>query len=362
VVAALACSGGGKSEDGPQAPVTFGLIVPLTGSAAEFGIHEQNAALILRDELKESDGVQIELAIEDSKGEPTTGLSAFRKILSTQPPVGVYTELSSVSLAIAPVAQENRTIMISVAANPALTKSNSYAFRNFPDANRQAVQMAAETVSSLGIKRVAIFHVLDDFGESMKEAYGAEVASLGGKVVANESFPPDGTDLKAQAAKLIAARPEAIYVVGYGQPLGTALRQLREQGFEGRLLSGLEVAFEDVLTSARGAANDVIYLDVGFDPYSDDPKVAAFVKTYETRFNKTPSMVAALAYDGLTLLAEAVAAVGSDPDRLRDHLMGVSGHPGLCGEIHITEDRDIITPLVMKILEDGKPHLWKPSQ
>jgi branched-chain amino acid transport system substrate-binding protein len=340
------------------------MIIPLTGSAAEFGEHERNAALLVQAKVREQGGIngrQLDLQIEDSQGMPRVGVNALHKLLLEHRPVALFSELSVVSLAIAPLAEKSRLVMFSIAASPDLTRLNRYAFRNFPAAERQGREMATHTAHTLRVSKVAIFYVNDDFGLSLRDAFKGQFAPLGGSVLGTEPFESSGKDFRSEIAKLISYHPQAIYIVGYGKPLGIALKQLREAGFQGFVLGGLEVSFEDVLTVARNAAEGVIYLDVAFDPGGNDPIAREFVREYRSAYGKTPSMVAAMAYDAISLIADAVRHVGTDPDAMRAYLLQVRSFPGACGTLAINQNRDVIQPLVMKQIQNGKPTRWLPT-
>jgi branched-chain amino acid transport system substrate-binding protein len=346
----------------PAKEVKIGMIVPLTGSAAEFGQNERNAGLILQDKINAKGGIsggKLKLVIEDSQSEPKGGINAIQKMLLSDKPIGVFTDLSSVALSIAPTAQEKKIIMVSIAANPDLTNANKYAFRDFPTADRLAKEMATYVYKKLDVKKTAIFYINDDFGIGHNNSFKSEFTKIGGTITSSETFDPDGSDFRAEVTKILSGSPEGVYTIGYGKPLGFAIKQLREMGFKGKIMSGLEVSFSDVLTIAKNAADGTVYLDIAFDPRSNDPTVKEFVTEYRKRFGKDPSMVAALGYDGLSLLTDAISKVGDDPDKIREYLLKVTDYRGVCGTLSIQSNRDIIHPLAMKEIKKGESILVK---
>lgn len=341
--------------------IKIGAIVPLTGSAAEFGIHEQNALVMLEEEINSNNGVNgklVSITFEDSQGDPKTGVSALQKLILGGKPIAIFSELSAVSVALSPVTKKHQIIQLSVAANPDVSRLSEYAFRVFPDANKQAEKFATVVKERLNVDRVGFLFVNDEFGRSMKESFESRFTQLGGMVVAVEGFEADSKDVRTQVLKIIAKKPEAVYVIGYGKPLGIAIKQMREMGYEGTILSGLEVGFEDVLVVAGEAAEGVVYLDIPFDPYSEDPKIKEFIDKYYDRYGILPMMTAPLAYDSISLVVKAIEEVGEDPAKIRDFLLSIKDWEGVSGKFSISEEGDFVFELVLKIIKDGKPKVF----
>ena len=117
----IACPGG-KSE------IKIGAILTLSGEAAPYGQSAKNA---LEMGLKEAraDGSlkdrEVSLVFEDDRLDPKTGVSAFRKLVETDKVTSVIGPMmSSVALAIAPVANDKKVILLSPSASsPSLTEA-----------------------------------------------------------------------------------------------------------------------------------------------------------------------------------------------------------------------------------------------
>src|SRR5437870_11933700 len=72
--------------------VRIGVILPLTGSAAQWGGPARDATMMAADEINSNGGIggrKISLEIEDDKCDPTTGVSAMQKILASGKPVAI---------------------------------------------------------------------------------------------------------------------------------------------------------------------------------------------------------------------------------------------------------------------------------
>jgi len=95
---------------------------------------------------------------------------------------------------------------------------------------------------------------------------------------------------------------------------------------------------------------------------ANDPQnkvVTQFIKDYKAAYGQSPSTFAGHAYDAFTIAVNALKQAGTDPNKLRDAIEGVSNWPGISGVFTMTpEDHSGLTKdaLVMVTVDNGK---WK---
>ena len=84
----------------------------------------------------------------------------------------------------------------------------------------------------------------------------------------------------------------------------------------------------------------------------------AFLKTFRAKYSGAiPDSNAALGYDAIKVLADAIARAGStDGATIRDALAATKNFPGLTGHITIDAQRNASKPLVILVVHDGQPH------
>ncbi len=93
---------------------------------------------------------------------------------------------------------------------------------------------------------------------------------------------------------------------------------------------------------------EVIYVATAFAPDKDAPRGAAFIQKYREAFKEEPDVAAALGYECLQILADALKRVESPvvhPDKLRDALRDTKDVPGLAGPLTVTADQHVRRPL-----------------
>jgi len=337
--------------------VRIGAILPLTGSAAQWGGPARDGAQLAVDEVNSNGGIKgqkIALDIEDDKCDPTTGVSAMQKLLATTKPIVVDGAVcSSVSLAIAPIAEENKTVLISPASTtPLLTHAGDYVFRVIPtDALRGKV--FAEYMYSQGIKDVSILYINNEGGVGNKDTFTENFSRLGGKVISTEAYPQDTRDIRSQLTKIKQTRPSALVVVSYPDDTPIVMRQAQE------LAVGLPMFFQTealddpaVIQKAGSAAEGATYV---LPAKAEGPVPDAFAKAYKKRYGRDPETFAAESYDVIKLTAQVL---GESPTissgALKDGLRKIQGYLGASGTITFDANGDVIKPMAIKKISNGK--------
>jgi branched-chain amino acid transport system substrate-binding protein len=106
---------------------------------------------------------------------------------------------------------------------------------------------------------------------------------------------------------------------------------------------GASALYSPQLIQLGGTSVNGIYSNVSFFAKDQDPRVHGYVTTFEKRYGNTPNFAAALAYDCVYLLADAVKrAKVVDRAAVRDALATTKDFKGLAGSITFTPERDAI--------------------
>ena len=237
----------GCQKKAEEKVVKIGGLMPLSGDGAKYGQSAKSGIDLAIEGINAKGGVKghkIEVIYEDSQGLPTTGVSAFQKLItSNEKPAVIGGLFSSVTLAIAPIANREHVVVLSPTSSaPAITKAGDYIFRNCASDIFEGEIMARAAKETLGLTRIAIIYINNDYGVGIKNVFKKEFTVLGGKLVAEEAFPQGATDFRTQITKVKQFNPEAVYIIGYRE-LGSLLKQAKELGLNVQFLS--TVMFED---------------------------------------------------------------------------------------------------------------------
>jgi branched-chain amino acid transport system substrate-binding protein len=323
------------------------------GSNAKDGI--ELAAKELNDSSSKTGGTAIRLVVEDSKGEPQQAVSALQKLVTVDRVSCVIGDVaSSATLAMAPIANRNKVVLLSPAASaPAITTAGEFVFRDWPSDAFEASVMAGY-MKEKPYRKIAVLFVNNDYGQAMLHSFTSLITSFGGSIVATESFQDNSTDLRAQITKLAAVHPEVVYLISYPKDTIVFLRQYTELGVHIPLVSTSSFQDPRILESEGATAEGVVFTSP-IPPAKEDPVVAGFRASYVKMFGKDPGLVADYGYDALKLLAEAARISGGiDGEHLRSGLEKIKDFHGASGLINFDRNGDVLKAAGLKTVKDGK--------
>src|SRR5439155_2924132 len=108
-----------------------------------------------------------------------------------------------------------------------------------------------------------------------------------------------------------------------------------------------------------------VYVALPYVPGEDSAQNKKFVNKYQERFKETPDFHAALAYDGIRVLFEAMRRSKSvQPGKIRDEFATSksAAFDSLSGPLTFDRSHAAERKLFIVRLEDGKPAASKPYQ
>lgn len=347
-------AGCGKNEN---ETIKIGAILPLTGSAAQWGTPCKNASMIAVDEINSEGGIngkKIEITFEDTQAEPAKGVSAIQKLIDTEKPVAILGAVaSSVSLAIAPIAEKNKVVVISPAStSPKLTDAGDYFFRVIPT-DKLRSEVFANYIFNKGIKTLDIVYINNEGGVGAVTAFVNEYNRLGGKILVQEGYTPSVKDFKTQLTKSKRSKSEAIMIVSYPEDTALLLRQIKELNVNKKVFA-LTEALDDpaVVQDAGGAAEGVEYIV----PAPAEGEVAdKFANEYKAKYGVAPPTFAAESYDVIYLLKKVILGLKDvTSENIKNALYNVKDFNGASGKITFDKKGDVIKPMAIKIVKNDK--------
>jgi branched-chain amino acid transport system substrate-binding protein len=335
------------------AQVKIGVTISSTGPAASLGIPEKNAIALLPREIA---GKRVDYVILDDASDTNTTVTNTRKLIAEEKVDAIIGSTTTPnSLAMLDVVGEGKTPAISLASSNRIIEpmdaNRAWMFKT-PQTDTMMATAIAQHMSDSGVKSMGYIGFNDALGESFLAEVSkfAEVKKV--KVIAVERYNRTDTSVTGQVLKLIAARPDAIVIGGFGTPAALPVKALVERGYKGRIYHNHGVANSDFLRVC-GKDCEGTYLATGPVmvpgqlPDSNPTKKAAldFSKKYEAIHG--PGSVAAFAsyaWDAGLLLQRAIpdalkkAQPGTPEFRaaLRDALEGIRDLPTTNGVVNMS--------------------------
>jgi len=245
-------------------------------------------------------------------------------------------------LAMADVANELEVPQICLAPVAVPADKNKYVF-GVAQSVPVMVSVLVEHMKKNNVKTLAYIGYADGWGDLCWNAIEKLAGQAGINIVAQERFNRPDTSVAAQVLKIMAARPDAVFVGASSTPATLPHITLKERGFAGNIYHTHGILGPDFLR-VGGAAVEGAYATSGplivADELADSnpiKKVALdFFKAYEKNYPQVRNSFAGYSNDSMLFLgaalpkAMAAAKPGSVEFRrsLRDGLEGIKGLVG----------------------------------
>ena len=236
----------------------------------------------------------------------------------------------------------------------------------------QGKVLARYAATELNVTQIA---VLVDQGseraQMLAEAFQREFAEAGKKEPLKLSY---GTDVKRadfkladRLSQLSAEMPRAVLVAGSKGDLRQVFDALKQQADKAKqplpnvLYGGEDGSLRPSEWSLlpRKTGDGGVYLASAFGLEKDNAVLEEFAGRYRKQFQEEPDVHAALAYEGMKLLADALQRAPESAPKLRDELFKIKDFPGLAGPLNLDSDQVITRSLYILRMDQGQMTVMK---
>ncbi|MDR2808709.1 MAG: ABC transporter substrate-binding protein [Spirochaetaceae bacterium] len=341
--------------------ITIGGIFPLSGSVAVYGVEARNGIELAIEEINGAGGIngkKLVLISEDDEGNAEKTVNAYKKLTTQNGAKIIIGSLTSgCTAAISSLAQAQKVLLLAPAATmESITDAGDYVFRACFIDPFQGTVGGAFAATNLKVRRAAILYDNgNDYSVGLMENFITAFQSAGGTVVASESYLTGDVDFNAQLTKIKNTNPDLVYLPDYYATVSLIAKQLRAQGINTPIVGAdgwggiTENAGDEVL---NGFYSDHYASD------STDPKVVNFVKAYQAKYNSVPVSFAALGYDSLYMIKDAIIRAGStEAAAVRDALLKTNGSYVTGNLTFDTKRNPIKSAVMMEVVKNSSGKL-----
>jgi branched-chain amino acid transport system substrate-binding protein len=342
-------------------PILVGHYASLTGKEAAFGQSAAKGVDLAIEEINAHGGVlnrPLALRRDDIQSKAGEAATVVKKLITRDRVIAVLGgNASTNSLEAAPICQAARVPMIAISStNPRVTAAGSYIFRTcFIDPFQGAV-LAKFARETLRVRRVALLtSVSAPYSVGLSDVFRQQFTAGGGEIAGELKYAEGDKDFKAQLTAIRALKPEAIAATGYYSEAALICKQARDLGLSIPIIGG-DGWEAPQLIELGGKAVEGTFYSTHYSSESPAPEVREFIAKFQARFHgETPDAIAALGYDTVLLLADALRRAGTTAGpALRDALAATKDFPGITGRTTIDAQRNAAKPAVIITVKDGK--------
>jgi branched-chain amino acid transport system substrate-binding protein len=338
--------------------IKVGLNVPITGDIPKVGEGSKFAAQLWLEDINKAGGLEVggkkypvELVIEDNESKAESAVKAQTKMITEDEVIAIVgPQASSQAIPAGGVAQNYETPMISPwSTNPNTTKGRPYVFRGCFLDPFQGPVVANFVKDKFGFQKAAVlFDVASDYPKGLAEVFKQAWEKLNGagSVVAYESFTTKDTDFSSQLTKIINSGADFLFTPQYYNEVALIVKQAHELGWN-KPIVGSDSWGSAETVNLCGKDCYGLYFSTHFAAAGAEGDTKVFIDRYKKAYGYVPDDVAALTWDSLRLVQQAIQDAGTvtgtikkDRKAVRDALARIKNFKGITGNMTFTEDGD----------------------
>jgi len=317
-------------------PIKIGVINMLTGPFAEGGSFQVNGLQLALEDVNKAGGIlghPVELRTEDNASTNPGTVLAFSKLFTDPAIKAIVGPIASTQIQAASPAIAKAGIPTMIGGtDPSLTRvNNKWVFRARPNDLYSSKVIADFGVNTLKLKKWAIVHATDAFGQGGAKALTEALQALGVTPILDQGYTSNTQDF---APIVLAIKKSGAEVLGTYMtvPADQAIfaKQLRQLGVNIQWVGSPTTA----AVTTRNLAGEALYGSYAVADFNAEANEAAreFTKRYRERFGIYPDNFASWSYDALHILALAMNNANStEPEAVRKAILAIKGYQGLEG-------------------------------
>ncbi|AGZ42352.1 branched-chain amino acid ABC transporter substrate-binding protein [Actinoplanes friuliensis] len=369
VLAALAGCGG--ADDPATAPaaapdvIRLGTLVPLTGRSSPSGEAMVKAAQLAVSEANKAGGVlgrQIELVVGDDACDPGTAVTAARTLVGKDIAVSVGGYCSSATVPTLKIFRDAQVPMIVAQSNSTDLLSPGYdsVFLVCGTVTAEA-DFAVDWFKKLGGKKLAVVHDGTSFPITLAQSTVTAAKRVGGLTVTDELELSQGAPSYTRiAASVIAGKADTVYFTGYYAEANQLIKDLRDEGFRGRIAVGDGATDGPLLANLTPAQSKDVYGTALLFP-EFMPELADWSARYRAANGTAPGPSTVEAYDAVNVALDAIKRAGSlDHEAIRKAI-STTDMTSMSGPMSFHPDGTRVTPKFLLLRAAGDTFELEPT-
>ena len=348
------------TEAPPPEPIKIGQLSDMTSTFTPWGVQIRDGMALAAKEINEAGGVNgrmIEIVVMDSENDADIGVDRFERLVEDDVVAVGGLVSSGVGASVAPVAEEMQVplFLVKSGTEAALTADSRYTFRACLVAAPMTAGPILQYAQEQGFTKVGAIVADYPWGHSQKSAIENTFEGSGIDIHIEVAPVPPSTDFTPFVRAM--ADFDAELIVSTGHPPGTSAIVALSADLHDVPVTGAwqppTLAVGGLQDLAIGRYSDFACADYFSDSYAD------LAKRY-LAFSDNELMAddAVAGYGIVTMIAEAVEAVGDDPTDIAEYLHANSFElPGYAHTVSWTEWGELAEsrPIFFMISEGPAP-------
>lgn len=275
----------------------IGIMLPLTGYASFTGELLKQGVDMAIDSLKFDPNC---IVIEDNQVNAKTAINVYKSLVAK----GYSCFLSGggpTSMAVAPLTKGKDQLMFATAVNASdLTIVSDRVIRLSPTGKSMASKLAEYNFDQLNLRKTSIVYINIEMGDEFRKGYKDRFIEIGGNIISEHPYDANQRDFKDIINKVIADKPEGVYIVGVGENMSILIKQLLQhpQAKDIVITGDFNFSSAGVIEALGELPRDIYYTDINIDEQ--------FAKVYQSKYEQPASVYPAFTFSLLQIYKQVL--------------------------------------------------------
>lgn len=306
-----------------QETVKIGFTGPLSGGAALYGKNVVNGMEMAIKEINAAGlevagrKVRLELVALDDKYAPAEAAINARRLVQQYQSPAVFVPHSGGIYAMQAFNEQEKFIVMAYSSTPKITETgNKLTIRIPPTFNSYIEPFTSYEMKKFG-KKVGMLPGDHEYAKNWTQLFGPAWEKAGGTVASNNPMSYNrSADFYSGVSRVLAEKPDVLFIGGPSEPTALVVKQARELGFKGGFLLMDQAKLDEMAKVTGGLAP--LEGSIGVLPVSYDERVGpkAFAAAYRKAYgaDKDPTTESSYNYTLTHALAGAMKLAGTTTD------------------------------------------------
>jgi len=343
-----ACSS--SSASGTKGSMGVASIASSTGSAAAYGVTQQNGTVLAVNEL--ADG-SIKLSTYDDLSDPQAGTDAMKKAIADGASIVLGPTLSPVAVSADPIAQAAGVPVLGV-TNAVLDMASigSVVWRVSLSENAMVSASVKYAASKKSVKNaVLIWEPSDGYSSGSAESFRAAAKANGITITSEQKYVEGATSVDSVATAATSASPDAIF---FALRSAVADDFLVATGSTKAVRVGGNGFNSAAVIASSGSAADGLIVSGSWNINVSNSLSKKFVASYTKANNVPPDSFAAQGYAAIeVVLAAMKKAKSTKPVDIQEALAKIGTVETVLGPFGYDAKHEPTYPAAVQIVEGG---------
>jgi branched-chain amino acid transport system substrate-binding protein len=355
------------STEASGEPIYIGVSGPLTGPNARYGEQWKKGFDLALEEINSNGGIDgrpLAYIFEDSQSDPRQSVLVAQKFVADPRIIVEIGDFSSTaSMAASPIYERGQLVQFGMTnSHPDFTAAGgTYTWSNSVTQSQASPAMAEFAVEDVGLQRMAVFYINNDWGKATYDLFAERAEELGAEIVSVEAYLPDEKDFRSALTNARDADPDGLIFISYQADGALLAQQVQQTGLDVPIVGAGSLQSPDFLNLGGDAVEGVL-VQGQFLPNDPRPHVKNVVDRYVEAYNETPDFFSVHAYDTIILLAEAIRVGGPTREGVHSALPVLEAVPSVIYQeaAFDVESQRVINPQFVNMhIVDGEFVLWE---